>query len=393
MTFYIGSVNVFPGVLPTISNTTRGAPLTSDGTTAYWAYPGEAHTIAGSGWRYRTILTHGFVAGGYKGSNPWRSVNKTWHATDITFYCGEQMDRAASYMDGLFSDYYAYVMGTSDSHAAASVYVSSYNLHTGTMRSQNDRAYENFGVGSSPTDYTGYDPKNENVTYGAAPSGGASTGGGTSPGTGGWTMNTARNNHGCASGVLYNHGYCFGGGTTVTERMHFPTETTYTTTAGPSNASMCAWGGQNNAWLGATSNAGQWYMSYSSDSFTSWSWSGAPNANSGSSYYKYLGSKYGTFYAGGDNNTFYKFNESTTSYLASVSKVTGHDEENLQMGQDWGYMLGMYNSQQNNWTAKYTYSTDTGLTLGFASQPKGHIGMSSGCCSSAAVSITQGIRL
>ena len=58
------------------------------------------------------------------------------------------------------------------------------------------------------------------------------------------------------------------------------------------------------------------------------------------------------------------------------------------MGQDWGYMLGNYDNQQNNHTVKFTYSTDVQTTMGPATRPKGHYGQSSGACSSAASTVT-----
>jgi hypothetical protein len=57
------------------------------------------------------------------------------------------------------------------------------------------------------------------------------------------------------------------------------------------------------------------------------------------------------------------------------------------MGQNWGYCLGAYNGQQNNYTFKVNYINDAMSALGTASQPKGHVGMSSGCCSSASAPI------
>jgi hypothetical protein len=105
--------------LPSQTDATRGSYLVSDGNNgAFWAYPGgstgASSPLSGT-YRYWSIYTHGFLAGGYKGSQPWRSVNKTWHNTDVTIYCGEQLDRAASYLDGTFSHYNAYVHGCVDS--------------------------------------------------------------------------------------------------------------------------------------------------------------------------------------------------------------------------------------------------------------------------------------
>ena len=92
-------------VIPNMSANTYGSELhAGDGATrdGYWAYPGGPYTAAASGWRYRSIYTHGYMAAGYKGSNAWRTTNKTWHQTDTTLYCGEQLDREGSYLDGNF---------------------------------------------------------------------------------------------------------------------------------------------------------------------------------------------------------------------------------------------------------------------------------------------------
>ena len=76
-----------------------------------------------------------------------------------------------------------------------------------------------------------------------------------------------------------------------------------------------------------------------------------------------------------------------TDLNTGMSKIRAAGEENLQMGQNWGYMLGNYDGQQNNQTVKYNYLNDTLTQLGSSSQPKGHYGQSSGCCSSAAASV------
>lgn len=388
MAFFLGSTSVYPGVISTPNETNRGAQLFNDGTSTFWSYPGEAHNIAGSGWRYRTILTHGYTAGGYKGSNPWRSVNKTWHQTDTTIYCGEQIDRAVAYVDGTFSDYNAYVHGTATSSlGGAGTNTASYNLFNGVMRQQTSRAFTFFGSATAPYGYMGNNPSSDGLQYGDQSSLG---------GHGGWDLSASRGNHGCAStsgangGQPGGAGYIYGGGTTVTDKMHFASETMYTTTTSP-----VTWGptdgigGQNYAYiLGLSSTTGCQYMSFSSDTFTQWSGYSGTYTSDGNN--KTLMSKYGWFYAsvGGNQDSRYaKMNDTNQSYMSTINKLGAFGEENQQMGQDWGYMLGMFNGQQNNWATKTTYSTDTTVTLGFVSQPKGHYGTSSGCCSSAAASI------
>ena len=380
MTFYLGNVAVYPGVLPTPSTTSIGSPLSNDGTNGFWNYPGESHTIAGTGWLYRTIITHGYLAGGYKGYNPWRSVNKTWHQTDTTIYCGEQMDKGAAYFDGTYSDYNAYCHGTSDTWAGVSTHTSSYNLANGNRRSALSQASSSFGSGSAPYGYMGHNPGADGLSYGSGP--------GSPAGTGGWEMNVGRAYHGCASTQINGAGYIYGGNTAVTNKMHFPSEIMYTTTSSPITwGTVASTGGQTLAYiLGNSVASGCQYMSYSNDAYTTWGFNGGTADGNN----KALMTKHGWFYSGVGGNTdsrIWKFNDNTTAYISAMTKLGNFGEENMQMGQNWGYMLGNFNGQQNNWTTKTTYSTDAMITMGPATQPKGHYGQSSGACSSAAASI------
>ena len=96
-----------------------------------------------------------------------------------------------------------------------------------------------------------------------------------------------------------------------------------------------------------------------------------------------LASKHGKNYSGNGGNHSQgavRFNNTTGADIATYTKVYSSGEENYEMGQDHGYMLGNYNGQQNNQTTKMVYATDTESALGFASQPKGHFGLSSGAC-------------
>lgn len=396
MAFYNGSTAIFPGLLPLPNQISAGSPLYNDGLNAYWAYPGEAHSVVGGGlggdWRYRTILTHGYQAAGYKGYSPWKTVNKTWHSTDTTYCCGEQLDRGGAYLDGCFSDLNAYVYGTSHTWSGSSAHTSSYSLSNGTRRSQNNDNFTAFGSGTAPYGYVSNNPASEGLAYGDQ--GGLASNPPTSPGTGGWGMSVNRVNHGCASTQINNAGYTYGGGSAVTSKHHFPSEVMYTTTSSPVTwGATCATGGQYQAYIGGSSSSAYlYYMTYTNDSFSAWAW---PSGVTTDGVNKALMSKYGWFYFGRDTNTStsqYKFSESTRSVLSTLTKLGSFGEENYQMGQDWGYMVGNYNGQQNNWTVKYTYSNDAMATLGFSAQPKGHYGTSSGACSSAAASVTSMAR-
>tara|TARA_A100001234_G_scaffold109324_1_gene96090 strand:- start:3301 stop:5370 length:2070 start_codon:yes stop_codon:yes gene_type:complete len=374
---YNGDINIEGGkyklngqeftTLPTQNDTTRGAYLVSDGGDgAFWAYPGNNATSAPlTGFRYRSIITHGYIAGGYKGSQPWRSVNKTWHATDTTYYCGEQLDRAAAYTDGTWSDYNAYVHGVTNSYQGNSSQTSSYNLHTGILRAQGDSRFSQYNYG-----YEG-DNNNTGIGYNV---------------TGGWAMNVGRNDSGCATNQKGQAGYITGGGNSATNKLHFPTEIMYTTTnSGDSNDFVAGVGMENKAyfsWRGGS----QKYMNFSNDSFTNQNFAGS---NRG--WCKALPSKYGHFYIGTSNNNttpMRKVRGSDGAALSNFNRARRCGEENWEMGQDWGYKMGDYNGQQNNHVEKWTYSNDAISTLGSSARPKGHYGQSSAACSSAAASVT-----
>lgn len=380
MAFKVGSKSIFPGVYNAPTGAVAGTYIMSNGDTTYWSYPGELNTVIGSGFRYRSLFTHGFLAAGYKNSNAWRSVNKTWHATDTTYYCGEQLDRSGAYIDGVYSDYDGYIMGLPRdmSYSSASTHTSSINLMTGSARA---RGYSQFGSGTAPNfGYIGDNPTAQGVNYGD----GYTTEGTARPGVGGWDMSVARHIHGSMTDQINQKGYIIGGGSAVVEKLHFPTETMYTSPNNSSSGSAASTGGYGET-MGMGIFAGTGYkMAFSNDTWSSW-------ANPGSDgYRKFLPTKWGHTYVGtGANVTlgWAKYNDTTGAQLSTFNGISNIGEENLQMGQDWGYMLGNYNGNQNNMTWKFNYSTDAITALGITAQPKGHNGQSSGVCFSAAATI------
>ena len=408
MAFKLGSTSVLAATGAVYTPPTAaaaGATLFSDGTSAFWSYPGVANAAIGTGFQYRTLLTHGFMAGGYKGSNPWRSINKTWHANDITFYCGEQLDRPAAYTDGVFSDYNGYIFGGSSGFQGTSSHTSSVNLHNGIGRT---RGRDVFGTNTStPYGYGGSDAPN--ATAGAGSAGqdnpaagtGVNTGvpygtyaGASTPdaaadprgnsGLGGWEMSVSRDACGAAVNQTGQDGLVTGGGSSVTNRLHFGTEVMYIT-ADSGMSGQHATGAH-------MENAGYFQVDTSKKKipWATQTW-GTLAHNHTAGICKILSTKYGHYYGGtGANVTLgqYKFRTSDDTNLSMADKVRAMGEENFQMGQDWGYCLGQYDNQQNNHTVKYTYSTDAQLTLGYAARPKGHIGQSSAAAFSAAASIT-----
>ena len=361
------------GGIPAAANITRGAYLVSDGDNGvFWAYPGQ--TVASApltGFRYRSLITHGYLIAGYKGSNPWRTVNKTWHANDVTFYCGEQLDRALTYADTTWSDYFGYGHGCVNSFTGSSNHTCSINLHTG-MRRMFGTSGSNPGGGTySPHNYgwEGDDPRGV-MGYGTV---------------GGWNMPVSRDRNSSATCQKQQHGYNLGGGNSAVGKLHFPSEIMYQAGNSPSGSDHTAsCGDEDNTW--ASFSGSRHTCNQNNDSWSGWSANAAPDG-----VCKFLPTKYGHFYAGTGNNVtspWTKYNGSNGGGIKNGQKVRSYGEENFEMGQDHGYMMGQYDGQQNNHTTKWDYTTDVETNMGPTTRPKGHYGQSSGGCASAAASVT-----
>ena len=353
--------------LPAQTNLTRGSYLVSDGSNgAFWQYPGQTAQSTGvDTWRYRSLITHGYISGGYKGSQPWRSMNKTWHNNDTTMYTGEQVDRAAAYCDGTWSDFNGYIHGTVNSYAGNSSHTSSYNLHTGICRNQGDGRFSQYSYG-----YEGDNPRTV-MGYNV---------------TGGWQMNAGRNDCGCATAQKEQAGYITGGGSSTTNKLHFATEIMYNTNNSGDSGDFVAGCGMESRSYFSWRNSSQKYIQHSNDS-----WSNQGFAGNNRGWCKALPTKWGHFYIGTSNNVttpIRKVRGSDGAALSNYNRSRAAGEENMEMGQDWGYKLGDFDGQQNNHTEKWNYSNDSITTMGFATRPKGHYGQSSAACSSAAGAVT-----
>ena len=353
--------------LPAQTNLTRGSYLVSDGSNgAFWQYPGQTAQSTGvDSWRYRSLITHGYISGGYKGSQPWRSMNKTWHNNDTTMYTGEQVDRAAAYCDGTWSDFNGYIHGTVNSYAGNSSHTSSYNLHTGICRNQGDGRFSQYSYG-----YEGDSPKNV-MGYNV---------------TGGWQMDAGRNDCGCATAQKEQAGYITGGGSSTTNKLHFATEIMYNTSNSGDSGDFVAGCGMESRSYFAWRNSSQKYITHSNDSWTNQGFAGNNRGRC-----KALPTKWGHFYIGTDDNVttpLRKVRGSDGGAISNYNRSRAAGEENMEMGQDWGYKLGDFDGQQNNHTEKWDYSNDSITTMGFATRPKGHYGQSSAACSSAAGAVT-----
>jgi hypothetical protein len=275
---------------------------------------------------------------------------------------------SGDYMDGFFSDYNGYSLGTNNGFGGAASHTDSFNLYTGINRSKTGGTFSPYSFG-----YVGDDPQ-------------AVMGYGT---VGGWDMSVARRAQGASSAATYQYGYCTGGGPSSTEKMHFPSEVMYTTTGnnrGGGPTSGC--GGQEISWFSI--GGGSSGITHSNDS-----WFGSPTQFTPDGFMKLLSTKYGWHYSGTGNNVQQgrvQFNETSGASITTFSQISAYGEDVMMAGQDWGYMTGNYDGQQNNKCDKTTYNNNAQTRMPAATRNKGHYGASSGHAVSAAATVASSGR-
>jgi hypothetical protein len=299
---------------------------------------------------YRTIYTRGYTHCGYQNGSPWRNTNRTIHASDTTTNLGDMMDNSASYIDGGFSDYNTYVFNDSGSVGGSSSYTSSMSMITESVRSHSNN----------------------------------------------WNLSVSRAN--CKA--LMNNGltaiYVTGGGNSSTDKLCTVTDSmiggiaSNPATGGGTGGGLSGFWGQYQGIIGANSASAA--LNWATESWTNGAWSWSSNTDGQP---KGLSSKWGLGYNSNGSyagtSTYYKFNDTTGSNISSFGRPDNAGEENCQIGQDWGYTLGQYDGAQNNNAAKTYYTTDSSVALGSNGQPKGHGGMSSGCCGTGSCTLLGGV--
>lgn len=320
-----------------------------------YVYEGTAWSARGSdinpnpfnnSFKYRTVYTRGYVSAGYRNSTPWRNVNKTVHATDVSTNLGDLLDYASSYINGSWSDYYHYVYGNgSQAVGGSSTYTSSINMATEANRSHSTN----------------------------------------------WDTKYSRGD----CGVVINPGltiaYITGGGDSNTDKHNLVTDIMYNAGSCPANpvasGATTSFFGEKYGWV---SNGGNAALNWSNETWTSglMSLGGDGHGKSLSSKHGWAYSKPGSY---ASSNVLQKINDLTGATLSTtVYSPDTSGEENFEVGQNHGYCLGNYNGAQNNNSYKVNYLTDAVTAGGADMQPKGHDGMSSGCCGSASAQIVGG---
>jgi hypothetical protein len=318
-----------------------------DGTWTTKADTTTPNPFAAKPFKFRSIYTRGYMAGGYKNASPWKNLNRTVHSTDITTNLGDQIDYGGAYVDAGHSDYNMFIYGLDDAFSGASTHTSSISMLTEVKRTHNSS----------------------------------------------WNTKTTRDDVGCIMNSTLTMAYITAGGSTATDKHNYVTEVMYSAgsvPAGPTSGSTygntAAWQGETKGWV--------WAGGGSSFTFANETWSSGGTTVGTDGWGKALSTKHGHAYVKNGGNcvtSAYKLNDTTGAQLRTDLNFDYSGEENYQTGQNWGYCLGHYNGVQNNNTYRVNFLTDAYSLLGSDAQPKGHDGASSGACSSASALILGGL--
>ena len=282
----------------------------------------------------RTIISHGYMLGGYQNEAAWNNVNRISASTDTTINLGDgSIERSFNYQSSGCSKSVTYVFGAGNGHAINSNYVIAYNMRT-------DQQYN---------------------------------------GTFSRTLNYARWN---AATIFQEHyiAWSTGGGGSNIDEYNLTTETKTQDIGGFSSTGM---------WAMSHENYGIFYWENDSRVFqfaTRAYFTKIGGQPSNHSQQKSVQSKLTNSYAGNEGsynggNSLRRSNMITSTTSGTVGKPrTNCGEENLTVGQDWQYCLGEYNGAQNNGSWKFFYATETGFSGASTMEPKGKGGSSSGAC-------------
>ena len=275
-------------------------------------------------FKYKQIITQGYMLGGYQNGSLWSNVNRVVHSTDTTSNLGDGYVDNYHYKSGTQSRDYCYIWNGGG--------VTGFNMRTEVKRNSGGI---NFSGGNTGTTW------DSNNQYS-------------------WI-----NGEGCGQWRKWQHS----------------SENISNNVGSGWNSHAGGFSGEN---YGITWDNGGYTqrITYSNDSVAGMGHSaGAHGQQKGLSSKNYEG------YGGneGNYNGGYNFritNSENGGGIAYTGKPCGNTgEENLMMGQDWGYQIGTYDGGQNNRAGKFTYASRAASEFGANLQPKGHGGASSGHCS------------
>jgi hypothetical protein len=316
---------------------------TFDNNSAMYLFDFSANKIDPStSFLYRTIYTRGYTSGGYKSGSPWQNCNRTVFATDTTTNLGDLHQHTGSYNTGGHSDTHHYMYNMSNAHSHVSNYVSAVDMQTETGLTLDSAMH----------------------------------------------MVTSRRDCVALLNSSLTKAYITGGGSTTTDRHDYATGTMMTQIgANPTDntgasGALTSMFGEFYGWVNVSGLSGR--LDWNNETWTSGGWTTAGSTNGQpkglSSKHGYGYSTIGTYHG---TTEMYKYDDTTetTSSVLTMTKPERCGEENMVVGQDWGYSMGSYNgAAQTNNVQKVNYITDSIVAMGSDTQPKGHDGMSSGGC-------------
>lgn len=282
-------------------------------------------------FKLRIVYTQGYMMGGYQGSSPWRNVNRTVHATDITTNLGDVLARSGGYCTGGFSDLDAFLYGSGNT-MGASANVEGFHMFSETGFSVNN-------------------------------------------------MTASRNDSGEFQNQEGTMAYIYGAGTGNVDRHNFSSGSFTNIYSGDSSDHQ-----NSNQWgddLHGFRSKGSQKMNFSTEA-----WSAFANVVGAQTHSKTLPSKHGRMYIENNGNStsgsqVVKYNTTTFSGANTGNFKAGiGGETNFEIGQEHGYGLGDCGSHgcQSNHSYKTYYHSDSHTVLGAAGEIKGHPGASSGGC-------------
>ena len=301
---------------------------------------GKMHGIgfgSSPAYKYKTIITKTFTAGGYKDGSPWRNVGKTIHSTDQTSHLGQLLGTAGAYTSGVNNLNIYFHWGCSSSHPGDTTLTQAINMRT-------DAAY----------------------THQSA-----------------FNTTVARND----CGTVFNEHYfawIFGGGNSAVDRFNLTTETMNSSTlsGGRDGDTMqqgvSAFSSQTNGYVWDDGGQKIIFATEAISSSTNWGNGSQQKGINSKNDFGYCGNE-GSYNGG---YTLRRWSLTTDSNIGTVAKPhTNCGEENFGMGQDHQYMIGCYDGTgQSNNSWRYNYTTDSGTANPTGVAPAWQSGMSSGHC-------------
>jgi len=298
---------------------------------------------------HRSIITNGYILGGYKSGVTYKRVNRTVAATDVTTDLGDLLDRTFNYKAGAVGKDRIFVFGAGNAHNASSNLTTGFSSRTETAFSPQSRShmansrghmgtifkehYATWIMGGNRGEIEKFDTITESMVTSSIFNNPSYSGQGGATAGGPWGMTCDEN-----YGIWYS-GEGSGGGVNHWDFV-FATETITTRSGTHSGRHFQQKSIQSKVVNGYAGNEGSW--------------------------------------AGGYTYRKTNFTTGTVTTPGIGKAYTNCGEENYTLGQDHQYMLGQYNGLQNNLSAKFVYATEVQTTGASSMQPSGIPGTSSG---------------